>query len=833
MVLQGREISLHHQHSLVARAARERMGMIANDTRQEPDFLPHPLLPDTRAELAVPIVAGNVLWGVLDVQADQVNHFTQEDLFIKTALAAQVGVALQNARLFSDLNFQKYALDQHAIVAVTDVTGKIIYVNDKFCEISKYSRAELIGQDHRIVNSGIHSKEFMRNLWTTIANGKVWKNEMCNRAKDGTYYWVEATIVPLLNKQGKPYQYIAIRTDITARKQAEEALLMSEEKYRMVANFTYDWEAWRAPDGAYIYISPSCERMTGYKAEDFMADPNLMMTITHPDDRVIVNDHLYVVTHQPQEDNYQLDFRIITRSGDTRWISHSCVAVYSENGHPLGRRESNRDVTARKQDERAMRSRLWLGKFAEKHAVDEFLQNMLNEAEALTDSQISFFHFLSADQKTLERQIWSANALASQRVAEGVGQHDPVDQSGVWADCVRAGAPVIYNDYANIESRKELFESRAPLKRILVVPVFYGNLIVAVIGVGNKPTHYDDTDIDSISQLAHMVWEVVLRKRAEEILRLSEERFRAQYQSIPLPTYTWQAVGDDFALVDYNIAAYEYTSGRIADLIGEPASRMYADDLETIDSLRKCYQQRTAFTREMSYKFQNLGRERYMSVRFAYVPPDLVMIHTDDLTERKQAEDELRRSKEELAGANVALQTAFAREQQLAHTDALTGINNRRYLFELAGHEFDVAARYQRPLAVMMFDIDHFKRVNDIFGHHAGDQVLERVARAACAELRSVDVIGRYGGEEFVIVLPMTNARQSYPLAERIRAGVAAVRVPTPKGEASVTLSIGIAEMCLVPRDVSVEDAIRRADEAMYAAKQAGRNRTMIYSRGV
>jgi PAS domain S-box-containing protein len=160
------------------------------------------------------------------------------------------------------------ALNAHAIVAITDAQGKIIYANDKFCSISKYPREELIGRDHRILNSGFHSKEFMRSLWSTIGQGKIWKGEIRNRAKDGTFYWVDTTIVPFLDGERKPRQYVAIRVETTDRHKALAELKL----FRMLVDESSDSIEVVDPVSArFLDVNVKGHEAVGYSREEFLS----------------------------------------------------------------------------------------------------------------------------------------------------------------------------------------------------------------------------------------------------------------------------------------------------------------------------------------------------------------------------------------------------------------------------------------------------------------------------------------------------------------------------------------------------------------------------------
>jgi len=195
--------------------------------------------------------------------------------------------------------------------------------------------------------------------------------------------------------------------------------------------------------------------------------------------------------------------------------------IYFISYRPLLKHIAEQDLA-----DNIMKVRLRLVGFALKHSVDELLQKTLDELEVLTDSKISFFHFLDADQNTLWLQSWSTNTLQYMCETGGKGLHYSVDEAGVWADCVRQKRPVIHNDYASLENRRGLPEGHVPLIRELTVPILRNEQVVAIFGIGNKPQDYTTDDVELVTTLTDFAWDIIERKRAEDALRESEQKFR-------------------------------------------------------------------------------------------------------------------------------------------------------------------------------------------------------------------------------------------------------------------------------------------------------------------
>ena len=190
------------------------------------------------------------------------------------------------------------------------------------------------------------------------------------------------------------------------------------------------------------------------------------------------------------------------------------------------------DITERRRIEETLRFRLSLLDSSADHSLQELLQEMLDVIGALTDSPIGFCHFVEPDQNTLSLATWSTRTMKEFCSATGQGTHYPIAEAGVWVDCVRQRWPVIHNDYASLPHRKGLPPGHAPITRELVVPIIRSDLIVAVVGVGNKPTDYHDSDVQIVSHLADVAWIIIERKRAEKALQESEARSRETAEAL-------------------------------------------------------------------------------------------------------------------------------------------------------------------------------------------------------------------------------------------------------------------------------------------------------------
>lgn len=243
----------------------------------------------------------------------------------------------------------QFALDESTIVAFTDQKGKIKYVNEKFCEVSKYSAEELIGKDHRIINSGYHSKEFMENLWTTISSGNVWRGEIKNRAKDGTSYWVDTTIVPFMDEKGNPYKYLAIRKEITEYKRVVEELKKSVNEL-IDLKFALDASSIVAitdQKGTIKYVNNQFCKISKYSREELLGqDHRIINSGYHSKEfftdlwKTISSGHVW-----------KGEIKNKAKDGTYYWVDTTIVPFLDENGNPYQHLAIRHEVTQRKNAE--------------------------------------------------------------------------------------------------------------------------------------------------------------------------------------------------------------------------------------------------------------------------------------------------------------------------------------------------------------------------------------------------------------------------------------------------------------------------------------------------
>jgi PAS domain S-box-containing protein/putative nucleotidyltransferase with HDIG domain len=348
---------------------------------------------------------------------------------------------------------------------------------------------------------------------------------------------------------------IMVLRDITERIRAEEILRDSETRLRGSIINSPNPIMIHAEDGEVIMLSNAWSEITGYDIKDIPTTAiwSARAYGTQADENDDYIESLYGLKETRKEGEY----KVKTASEEIR--------LWDFQSQPLPKLPDGRrvvlslalDITERKRMEKLLKAEVLFSEFALTHTLDELLTRMLDEVEAMTGSQIGFFHFLEDDQIMFHLQTWSTNTLQNMCTAEGKGDHYPVEEAGVWADCVHERRPVIHNDYAGLAHKKGMPDGHAPVHRELVVPIIRGNKVMGVLGVGNKETDYNEQDVKIVSTLVDLTWDIVVAKRSEKWIRDSEEKYRSLVESSS--DWIWE--------VDQNMV-FTYSSPTVREILG-------------------------------------------------------------------------------------------------------------------------------------------------------------------------------------------------------------------------------------------------------------------------
>jgi len=334
----------------------------------------------------------------------------------------------------------------------------------------------------------------------------------------------------------KAYANFQLKKESLEREKAVDLLRESEKKYRLIAENTADSLAVLDFNLNYTFLSPSVFSLLGYSPEEML---NLkFQDVSTPESwqmaLQVLGEEMEMEklgTADPKRSRIFITEQI-RKDGRLIWVEATISFVRDEDGHPVNILAVSKDITKRKKAESILIAHKSIAEFSMQSSLDEILQKTLDEIEILTKSKIAFLHFVEADQKTLSLQTWSTNTLQQMCTAKGEKLHYPIDSAGVWVDCVHTGKPVIHNDYDSLPHKKGMPQGHAPVIRELVVPIFRNKKIVAIVGVGNKENDYDNTDIQIVTDLSYLVWDITVLKQKEKELRDSEEKYRSIFENV-------------------------------------------------------------------------------------------------------------------------------------------------------------------------------------------------------------------------------------------------------------------------------------------------------------
>ena len=408
-----------------------------------------------------------------------------------------------------------------------DVLNKRILYSSNWKSLRGYRDDEL-SDSEEIWTSSIHPEDAPRVMAAMQAyfagTAPVFAEEYRVRCKDGSFKWIRDQGQAQRDEAGRVVRMAGFEEDITVRKRAEEELHKTNALLSLFMKHS----------PVYTYI----KEVTPTESRVLQASDNFLQMISIPGSEMIGKTMAELFSSEFAAKITADDWAVVSGGDVQEFAEELDGRSYISIKFPIAQGDKTLlagytiDITERKQAEKILQARLRISDYAVQHSLDDLLTKILDEAEALTDSQIGFIHFVDEDQRTLSLQTWSGNTLSSFCAAEGKGRHYPLENAGVWADCIRERRALIHNSYDSLPNRKGLPPGHAPVQRELVVPIFRNNLIVAVLGVGNKQTDYTVQEMGSLKHLANLTWDIVIRTRAEESLKSTELKYSRLFESM-------------------------------------------------------------------------------------------------------------------------------------------------------------------------------------------------------------------------------------------------------------------------------------------------------------
>ncbi len=676
-----------------------------------------------------------------------------------------------------ELNNQRLALDQHSIVSSTDIWGNIIYANDKLCDLSGYTREELLSQNHRVLKSGEHPEAFYKDMWDTIKSGKTWRGEVKNRAKDGSYYWVDATIVPFKDERGRVTSYTAIRTDITALKEAEErnrkqaARLETATKGAQVGIWEYDI----ARDIA--IWDDTTHKIYGYTNSRVAPEDTLAAWkhVVHPDD---LEESISKFNHSLQTGSiFEHALRIVRAdNGQVRHIRTTASFEYDSEGKPVR-------VIGIIWDE------------TNTFKASEEIERREEEIRAILDAIPSYVYYKDNNNKILR-----LNRAAAESIGKPIKDIENHQTEEFFPE---------EDARSYIEDDREVLDSKQP-KLGIVESYSTGNNEQMIIRTDKIPLKNAEGVYDRLVAISTDITEHI---KNEQRLKESEERYKLAVQGSRDGLWDWDLTNDCVYYAPRWKQMLGLESISISDSPDEWISRIDPRDLGSFMQEFDQHLRGEDDVFEVELRMRHYtGRIIWMLCRGAVVRNEdgravRVAGSLADIHEIKQVQDELR---------------------QIAEHDRLTGMPNRE-LFQRRLEEA-IGRSHEDPdfkFAILFFDFDRFKVINDSLGHGVGDALLIDIAQHFKKVLRANDIASRFGGDEFVVLLnDLKNYDEALLAGNRLLEAFSSPHLLMGH-EVFSTTSIGLVTN--ESRYERAEDMIRDADVAMYQAKEAGRAQIVVF----